>query len=228
MVLRQEGRVVNPVLTPFQEELLRAIAGTEIGEAFFLTGGTALSAFHLHHRLSEDLDFFTSDDAAMTLVRPSLERAAAILGARVEYRRAYATFVDCRIHRPDDEHVLVDFAVDQPYRLNPPVRDTEYGILVDDSLDIACNKLSALFDRHEPKDFVDVYFVDRELYRFPDVLRNARKKHVGMDGFWLAQSLKKADSLILLPRMLKKIDLAEMKRFFLEWAEQLIDEMEDR
>lgn len=55
MVLRQEGRVVNPVLTPFQEELLRAIAGTEIGEAFFLTGGTALAAFYLHHRLSEDL-----------------------------------------------------------------------------------------------------------------------------------------------------------------------------
>jgi predicted nucleotidyltransferase component of viral defense system len=57
MVLRQEGRVVNPVLTPFQEDLLRAIAGTEIGEAFFLTGGTALAAFHLHHRRSEDLDF---------------------------------------------------------------------------------------------------------------------------------------------------------------------------
>ena len=29
---------------------------------FYLTGGTALSIFYLHHRLSEDLDFFSEED----------------------------------------------------------------------------------------------------------------------------------------------------------------------
>src|SRR4030065_2925384 len=91
---------MHPVLTPFQEEILRALAQTGIGSAFSLTGGTALSAFYLHHLLSEDLDFFTSDEAAMTLVRPSIERASEGLGARVEYRRVYATFLDCRGFRP--------------------------------------------------------------------------------------------------------------------------------
>lgn len=217
---------MHPVLTPFQEEILRALAPTGIGETFILTGGTALSAFYLQHRFSEDLDFFTSDEAAITLVRPALERSAGVLGARVEYSRVYATFLDCRIFRPDGDSVRVDFAVDQPYRLEPPASHPEYGIRVDGSLDIACNKLSALFDRHEPKDFVDVFFVDRELYPFRDLLASARLKHIGMDAFWLAQSLKKAEGVSVLPRMLKPLGLEEMKEFFLGWAEKLIDELE--
>lgn len=30
-----------------------------LGDNFFLTGGTALAVFYLHHRRSNDLDFFT-------------------------------------------------------------------------------------------------------------------------------------------------------------------------
>lgn len=215
---------MHPVLTPFQEEILRALAPTGIGETFVLTGGTALSAFYLQHRFSEDLDFFAPDEAAMTLVRPALERTAGVLGARVEYSRVYATFLDCRIFRPGEDPVRVDFAVDQPYRLEPPVPRPEYGIRADGSLDIGCNKLSALFDRHEPKDFVDVFFVDRELYPFRDLLAAARRKHVGMDAFWLAQSFRKAEHVSILPRMLKPLRMEEMKEFFLGWAEKLIDE----
>jgi len=48
------------ILTPFQQQLLRAIGQTQIAENFYLTGGTALAAYFLQHRLSEDLDFFSS------------------------------------------------------------------------------------------------------------------------------------------------------------------------
>ena len=34
-----------------------------------------------------------------------------------------------------------------------------YDIYTDNSLDISCNKLSALFDRSEAKDFVDIFFI---------------------------------------------------------------------
>jgi len=47
------------ILTPFQETVLREIGHSSLNENFFLTGGTALSAFFLQHRYSEDLDFFT-------------------------------------------------------------------------------------------------------------------------------------------------------------------------
>ncbi|MDD4310358.1 MAG: nucleotidyl transferase AbiEii/AbiGii toxin family protein, partial [Candidatus Cloacimonetes bacterium] len=37
----------------------RAIAELkEVLDGFYLTGGTALDRFYLHHRYSEDLDFF--------------------------------------------------------------------------------------------------------------------------------------------------------------------------
>jgi len=218
---------VARVLTPFQEELLRSIAPTEIGGAFYLTGGTALSAFYLHHRLSEDLDFFTSDPPAMSVVQGRLTEIAGTLRAVVEYSRAYSTFIDCVVTANSGEMVRVDFAVDPAARLAPVERNPEYGILLDNSLDIAGNKMSALFDRHEAKDFVDVFFIDRELYPFRDLLASARRKHIGMDNLWLAQSLRKVEAVSILPRMLKPLRPEEMKEFFLGWAAKLIDELKE-
>jgi hypothetical protein len=44
-------------LSPLQREVLRALFERERG--FFLTGGAALVGFYLHHRTTDDLDFFT-------------------------------------------------------------------------------------------------------------------------------------------------------------------------
>ena len=46
---------------------------------FFLTGGTALSAFYLRHRYSEDLDLFSLDGAAF-------DRVPLYIADRVESR----------------------------------------------------------------------------------------------------------------------------------------------
>ncbi len=47
------------VLTPVQIGVLKAL-GEEafFKKHFYLTGGTALAGFYLHHRYSEDLGFF--------------------------------------------------------------------------------------------------------------------------------------------------------------------------
>lgn len=51
------------ILTPFQKEALQELFESyrEL-ESFYLTGGTALAAFYLHHRYSEDLDLFTQGE----------------------------------------------------------------------------------------------------------------------------------------------------------------------
>ena len=46
------------VLTPLQHDFLSSFFGQPASAPFVLTGGTALAAFHLQHRLSEDLDLF--------------------------------------------------------------------------------------------------------------------------------------------------------------------------
>jgi hypothetical protein len=50
------------ILTPIQSNFL--IEFFHLTQEFYLTGGTALSAFYLQHRFSEDLDLFTQDDQA--------------------------------------------------------------------------------------------------------------------------------------------------------------------
>jgi predicted nucleotidyltransferase component of viral defense system len=210
------------ILTPLQESLLKHLGKSPLNEAFFLTGGTALSAFFLRHRYSEDLDFFTDQPEQVPQVLPVLEKIVPEIGARIEIRRQFKTFLEVFLHGQEGEAIKCDFAQDSPYRLQPKVHSEEFGIFVDSALDVACNKLSALFDRSAAKDFIDVFFIDRELFPFVDLLQHARQKHVGLDDYWLAVSLLKVEDLGPLPRMIKLVDIEELKNFFLTQAKILM------
>ena len=53
----------NSILTVRQQQLLRLFSSNpNIKEHFYLSGGTALAEYYLHHRYSEDLDFFTEKE----------------------------------------------------------------------------------------------------------------------------------------------------------------------
>lgn len=116
----------------------------------------------------------------------------------------------------------MDFAQDSPYRLQPTLLDIEYDVYVDNATDIACNKLSALFDRAEPKDFVDVFFVCQELMPFTELEELARQKHVGIDDYWLSVAMQRISQVDILPRMIKPLDLDELQVFFLSLAQEII------
>jgi hypothetical protein len=117
----------------------------------------------------------------------------------------------------------LDFAQDSPYRLQTLTRPEGTDMPVESLLEIACNKLSELFDRAEPKDFVDVYFICQEVLPFEELAAAARQKHAGMDDYWLAVALQQVERIEHLPEMIRPLDLAEMQRFFLEIARQLLD-----
>lgn len=210
------------ILTPFQIQALKAIGGSALAQNFYLTGGTALAAFYLQHRLSEDLDFFTPDSNAVRLAPLELEHIARELDAQVEFSRTFNSFIECFITNRDGERIKLDFAQDTPYRLRPTEFNASFGVHVDSALDIAANKLAALFDRAAEKDFVDVYFVHRELIGFNELLPYAREKQVGMDDYWLAIALQRVRQVKLLPRMIKPVSLEELQRFFLDLARDLM------
>lgn len=211
------------ILTPFQKQLLKTIGNSALAPSFYLTGGTALAAFYLQHRFSEDLDFFSADPNAVRLVAPELERIAVQLNAQVEFSRTFNTFVECFITAPDQERVKLDFAQDTPYRLRPLENNPIFGIQVDSALDIAANKLAALFDRAAEKDFVDIYFVHQELITFAELLPLAREKQVGMDDYWLAIAFQRVRQVELLPRMIKPVALPDLQTFFLDLARERMD-----
>lgn len=212
------------LLTPLQRRLLREIGRTLLRDEFFLTGGTALAALYLHHRYSVDLDLFTENPAAVAQVPPIMQEIASRLGLEITFTRTLGTFLEAFVTSPDGERVEFDFAQDSPYRLKPTRLDSELDLWVDNPTDIACNKLSALFDRAEPKDFVDIYFVVQEIYPFDQLVTLARRKHVGMDDYWLAMALAQAEQVDVLPRMVKPLAVNELKAFFLARAKELMDQ----
>lgn len=214
------------VLTPLQSSLLREIGGSPLKDLFYLTGGTALSAFHLGHRYSEDLDFFTPDPTAIERVPPLLQQIAQALDSEITFTRRLDSFLDGFLLSASGERVEMDFAQESPFRLEPTQLDKEFGIQVDSVVDISANKLSALFGRAESKDFVDVYFICQEVMSRDKLLELTRQKHLGIDDYWLAVALKRAERVALLPRMIKPLSLPQMKEYFLDWARELAENVD--
>ncbi|MEW5989326.1 MAG: nucleotidyl transferase AbiEii/AbiGii toxin family protein [Chloroflexota bacterium] len=212
------------LLTPFQQQVLRAIGRSPLSRDFYLTGGTALAAFYLRHRYSVDLDFFTADPLAVLRVPAAVQDIAQQVHAQVTFTRTLDTFLECFLQGITGERVEMDFAQDSPFRLEPTRLEESYSVQVDNLTDIACNKLSALFDRAEPKDFVDVYFVAQEVFSLPRLIELTRQKHLGLDNYWLAIAFRRVVNVALLPRMIKPVSIDEIKTFFLERAKELMDE----
>ena len=210
----------QPVLTQAQRELLGRLNRPEFTGAFFLTGGTALAECYLHHRLSEDLDFFTQEPGRVPRGIESVRTAAAEMGVPCRVTRTDATFAECFLEHASGP-LKVRLAEDAPARLRPVRTDLPLGFPVDHELDIACNKISALFDRAAERDYVDVFFIHRELIPLPDILCALPGKHVGVEPYWLSQAFERVAAVNTLPRMLKPLSLEELKAFFLAEAARL-------
>lgn len=214
------------ILTEGQRAIIRLIGRSPLRPEFFLTGGTALSAFYLEHRYSDDLDFFTESPLAVQRVPPVMEKLAADLGAAVQFRRMTGSFLECFLTFPSGELVEMDFAQDAPFRFGPRRLVEELGVEVDNLVDIATNKLSAFYDRSEPKDFVDVYVLHREVMPFSELVEKAGQKHLGLDLYWLAQACARVREVRLLPRLIKPVALEELRAFFEDQARRLMADTE--
>lgn len=212
----------NRIFTKIQEDFIFEFSKTEFKEIFYLTGGTALSVFYLKHRLSEDLDFFTEEENQVIRTIKLAETIASKIKGKIKLNRSFKSYVEFFIKR-GNELLKCDFAQDSPFRLGKKIFNKEYGIFVDNSLDIFCNKISALYDRGEPKDFVDVYFIDKEIMPFERVLKEAKKKHIGIDNYWLAVSMAKIKDVNILPKMIKTVKIEELKIFFEKKAKWLME-----
>ena len=204
------------LLTPIQQRCLDVFAQLPDQERFYLTGGTALAEFFLGHRLSFDLDFFTSEERLILPFSHALEQAYIREGWRVSVIRRFATFVEFLLAQAE-ETLRVDLALDSPFKLEPPV-PSEYGVWVNAYRDLVVEKVLAYYGRVEPRDAVDVYFIlQREL--LDEILPLAQQKDPGFDLYWFAVALNRAeefpDDLNQWPvKMLETFDPVGLKRSF--------------
>jgi predicted nucleotidyltransferase component of viral defense system len=203
------------ILSDLQISIIKFFGQTTLKDKFFLTGGTALSYYYLKHRFSEDLDFFTEEPGSVRIVKDIVIAMAEKMDLNYEISRNFETFCECFVSTKS-ERIKLHFAQDTPFRLKPILLDPVLDFHYDNELDIACNKFSALFDRHDIKDFVDVYFLSKEFMNFEKLHVRANEKHVGMDDYWLAVSLDYINTLEKLPRMIKPVTIEELRQFYYE------------
>lgn len=209
----------SQILTPLQIAVLDEFFSTTAGQSFFLTGGTALAAFYLEHRLSKDIDLFTTDDEAFALARAGMDAIAAMLGCEL-MRRASSKWFQQFFFVQDEIRLQVDLVRDADIQFGTPER---FGkVIVDARENIGANKITAIFGRTESKDFVDLYFLLQSGLEFPALLKLAKEKDHGLRDFFLAGMMRQVTALQDLPVMLKPIDLKTLQEFYLNLAQELM------
>lgn len=213
----------NKILTEKQQVLIDNLPDGILA-SFYLTGGTALSAFYIEHRLSKDLDFFTDTEEQM----PPIEFLTALIRRLPSVKDIrYERLFDRRIFEvvfKDSDTLKVEFSI---YPFKSMEERTKVGRLVVDSLlNIVTGKLFALTDRYDPKDFVDLYFVLRDYdWKLDDLIKKTEERfemsgleYIIPERILLVKRIGPDD----LPIMLKEINAEEMKRYFLGKASELV------
>ncbi len=215
------------ILTEFQKEFLKNLGKTSLAKHFFFGVGTALAHYYLKHRYSEDLDFFTTDEYRMRLLLPEIKEVEDKINAKLEIKRTSGTFVEAFLIKKK-EKIMIYFALDSPFRFESLKFDKELNIYYENLGDLSCNKFSALFERHDAKDFVDVYFLSKEFMDFWKIFEKARKKHVGIEEYYLLLSLDYVRSIEKLPRMIKTLKIEELKDFYEDKIMKLMEMIKRR
>lgn len=212
----EKGRSIE-VLTGLQKDILQTFFSVPLlKENFYLTGGTALSAFYLEHRISDDMDIFTH---SMDIETSSILFEDAMRDGKMKFikERSSSTFRRYIIRNS----LQVDMVRDVDFRLGTPLLKDD--IMVDCPKNIAMNKILAIYGRFDPKDYVDVYFLKSFLnFDIMKMMEIAKNKDGGMDAFQWARVILDAENIEILPRMLKDVTPPAVKKFFSDLRKEIL------
>ncbi len=209
------------ILTENQRKFLHVFGRNDsLRDRFYLTGGTALAGFYLHHRYSEDLDFFSLEEVDPMTINVFLKANKNELGiAKVDYEQSYNR--NLFYLTIGAEQVKTEFT----YFPFPQIETTALhdGVRVDSLIDIAANKLFAIYQRSVARDYIDFYMICTEKkWTIDDLIAKARIKfdwHI--DPLQLGSQFYKAGQAVDMPRMIASIESDAWQRFFIEEAEKL-------
>lgn len=214
------------ILTDDQRSVLAALAEQpDLAAEYTLSGGTALAAFHLHHRRSDDLDFFTINPVDALRVRRFVDDVRSRLHMEhIEGSRLYDRHIFLLLG-PGERQLKLEFT-QYPYRHleSPAMID---GVRVEGVRDIAADKLAALLDRFEPKDYYDLYVLLRNNQtRLARTREDAERKfHLRIDPVQLGAAFARSRTIPILPHLLVPITQEEVQQFFADLARGLRGEV---
>ncbi len=197
-----DARIVSPAVVQFLRECQRR-------SKCLLAGGAALSGAHLAHRLSKDVDLFFRDADSLRVLATVLTEAAQAAGGTLVIRQDAGSFVRADLTL-GAERLDVDLAVDSSPLLASP-QQLE-GIDLFSLEDLRASKLSCLVSRSEPRDLVDVFFLERAGFLADEDLELAIKKDAGVDPGVLGWLLGEFPTQPL-PTMLEPLTSQQLQSF---------------
>jgi len=218
------------IINSIQQEILSLFSSVPDSEEFYLTGGTALALFYLNHRKSNDLDFFTNNSEIITPFSYHLEKKLKERDIQHERQRGLHSFVELSVNK-NKESTIIHLGEDSPFRFDTLKEFPEYpGLKIDSLVDIASNKLLALFGRATLRDFIDIYtLVQKKMFTPDELLSKAKEKDPGFDLYWLGIALErintfkdKSTDMLLLEHPL---DFKDVVDFFNKWRKKITKEL---
>ncbi|MFH1947016.1 MAG: nucleotidyl transferase AbiEii/AbiGii toxin family protein [Candidatus Magasanikbacteria bacterium] len=211
--------VNKTILSKNQQRLLDLISkDSSICNFFYLTGGTALAEYYLHHRLSEDLDFFSEqefDSQMVYIFWKKLQNYAGI--KKIDFQKVFNRNLFF-LYLKDGDIVKTEFT----YFPFPRIEENKKidKLAIDSLLDIAVNKVFTIYQKPRSRDFIDLYLILQENeWSIESLLKKAQIKfdwHV--DILQLGAQFLQVKEVKDYPQMIKKIKQSDLEKFFLNEA----------
>jgi hypothetical protein len=184
-----------------------------------LGGGAALAGAYLGHRTTGDIDLFVHDSENMRALVGLLSSAAADAGISVTLVRDVGHLVRAQLEDRDGHGIEVDVVHEPVADIAIPPPPIE-GIVIESLTDLRANKLTCILSRSEPRDLVDLYFLDQAGFPPERDLEIASRKDSGIDPGVLAWLLTQFPTRPL-PEMLEPLTSDQLEKFRDALAERL-------
>ena len=164
------------MLAPLQQQLRAILDLLPEAQDFALAGGGALIVQGVVSRPTRDLDYFGPSEEGVAPLADAFESLVTALGYTVERVQSFPGFVRFRVSTPEGETTTVDLGWDT--RISPPERAG--GGLVLAEAELAADKVLAVADRGEPRDYIDLAALV-ERHGFWKAYSTATEKQPGLD-----------------------------------------------
>lgn len=180
-------------LYQLQDDILKIVFSEDT--SFYLTGGTALNRFYFQKRISFDLDFFTCINDLyydeVKIIYQKIENEKFNIKKEVETK----DFVRITVNNT----LVVDFVNDRVFRYGKS--NIINGFKIDNVDNILANKICAICDRDEEKDFFDLFLIAKNhKFNWQQIFEIVNKKQI----------------------IEKEVFIERLKTFPLIWLEKII------
>ena len=189
---------------------------------FYLSGGTALSCWYLHHRESYDLDFFSEKfEVNASYISRLLQKNKEKIGFEKVVHTEQLGFNFYNLEYPNRDILKIDFSYFPSERVEKGI--LWKGLEIDSLYDVTLNKYQTITGSPRAKDYIDLFYISKEIdLDFKKIRRDAAMKFgIQTDTIHLARQFLRVVEFKDYPKMLVPFNPKETEKFFLSLAKGL-------